>query len=113
MAHSLAGSNQGSCAHDTVRSTSPVSHGEIDATPLEQAEDFVRRLCVARIHLSVDYETDVERRIRVVECARTPLLATATVVILLVDYVEDVDCIEELLRGFEIRNNSHLGLLGY
>ena len=113
LTHSLAGSNEGSCAHDRVRSTSPVSHGEVDATPLEQAEDLVGRLGVAGIHLRIDHEADVERRIRVVERARAPLLAAATIVVPFIDLVKDVNCIEEFLRCFEVCHNGHLGLFGY
>lgn len=62
--------------------------------------------------MSIDNETDVEGWIRIVECTRAPLLAAVSVLVFLIDLVENIDCIEEFLRGLEIGYNGYFGLIG-
>ena len=112
LSHSLAGSNEGSGTHDVTRSSLSVSHRKIDTTLIEQVEDLVGGCSVTRIHLSIDNETDVEGWIRIVECTRAPLLAAVSVLVFLIDLVENIDCIEEFLRGLEIGYNGYFGLIG-
>ena len=112
LPHPLVGSKERSGAHDETGVIPSVSHGEIDATFLEQTEDLVGRRGVAWSHVRVDGETDVERRIRVVEHACCPLFATTPAEIARVYFVDDVDDVEELARDVEIGDDGHLGLTG-
>ena len=110
LPHAFVGAKERSGAHDEAGVIPSVSHGEVDAALLEQAEDLVGRGGIARRHVRVDGEADVERRVRVVEHARGPLFAATPAEVARVHFVDDVDDVEQLARDVEIGDDGHLGL---
>ena len=110
LPHAFVGAKERSGAHDEAGVIPSVSHGEVDAALLEQAEDLVGRGGIARRHVRVDGEANVERRVRVVEHARGPLFAATPAEVARVHFVDDVDDVEQLARDVEIGDDGHLGL---
>lgn len=110
LPHLLVGSEKCSSSHDEPRIIPSISHGKIDIALLEQVEDFVGSGSVARRHMRIDGETDVERRIRVVEHARGPLFAAAASQVARVNAVDDVDDGEEVRRHVEVGDDGDFGL---